>query len=684
MNKVLNRLETYLIYAVVFLLPIIVLPISPNPFDVPKLAILVYGVGLVLLIKSAQVITSGKLDLSIGKFDIAVFVFALAYLLSAILRSPNKMDAYLLPGSATAIIAGSLLYFLLIQLRKEGKTQVAKLLTYSGLAFSIILLMAYIGILDKIPQLPAYVRIKSFNTAGGYLPSVVFLATLIPVSLSLTISEKNIARKIFLVISNLLIVITLFIGIYNILPGKITTPRIPSANTSWSIAIDALKESPVFGIGAGNYLTAFSRYRPLSYNQTDLWPIKFATARNYYLTAFTETGLLGAAGMILIFLSIYRYARHQITLKNRLNINFLANSNLISLSVLIILLAIFPGTILLVATAFILLALTTETRETTINLSTQAAMVPEEITKQRGVFTSRLPAFIVTLPIIVFVIFSGYHASRYLVAELTYKKALDALIQNQAAQTYDLMRQAINQNPLVDRYHISYSQVNLALANSIAQNPDITDTDRANIAQLIQQAIREGKAAVALNPFKAGNWEVLARIYQAIVPFAQGADLFATQSFRQAITLDPINPNLRIALGGVHYGQGNFDTSVRVFELATIAKPDHANAHYNLAFALRESGDINRAISEMTVVLSLVDRDSNDYQVARQALEDLEERRATISEAAGEELVPPQSAEEPVIEPPIELPEESEPPEAPITPTPTEEVTPTPTQVPTP
>jgi hypothetical protein len=74
----------------------------------------------------------------------------------------------------------------------------------------------------------------------------------------------------------------------------------------------------------------------------------------------------------------------------------------------------------------------------------------------------------------------------------------------------------------------------------------------------------------------------------------------------------------------------------------------------------------------MTIVLSLLDRTSPDYESARSALEDLESRRVGSTETpAGEELIPPQPAEEPVIVPPLELPEESEPPEAPISPTPT-------------
>ncbi|MEK7111887.1 MAG: tetratricopeptide repeat protein, partial [Patescibacteria group bacterium] len=171
------------------------------------------------------------------------------------------------------------------------------------------------------------------------------------------------------------------------------------------------------------------------------------------------------------------------------------------------------------------------------------------------------------------------------------------------------------------------------LASSLAQKGEIlTEDDRSTITQHIKQAIREGRATVTLNPGRSGNWEILARIYQAIMPFAQGADNFAIQSFNQSIALDPTNPNLRIALGGVYYALGRYDEAIRVFELAVLSKPDLANAHYNLAVAYREKGEIEKAIEQMKLVLSLVEKDSSDYELAKTELENLEKKRPATGE----------------------------------------------------
>lgn len=664
MNKTLEILEKYILYLTVFLVPLVILPIFPNPFGVPKLMVLAFGVGLAILAKAFQTLVKGSLEISIGSFDFPVVLIGIAYVVSAILRTPNKMEAFFLPGTATIILAGVLLYLLINQLKESDKKGLKLVVFFSGVVLSLVSLLAASGLLAKIPQLPAYIQNSTFNLLGGTLPTSLFLAPLLLLGLGVTLSEKEAVKKIFLAVSITVFVLGLAISIFNSLPGKPTNPNLVDFATSWAISVDTLKESPIFGIGPGNYLTAFNRFLPLAYNQTDLWATRFTSGRNFYLTLLTETGLLGAVGIILLLVAVYRKSRAKLA-------DLLKLPELSALLILLVLLALFPTTTTLIVLLFILLSLATKARKTALNLTATPISAPETTTG--GKYASRFPAILISLPFIIAVLAFFFYASRALAAEVKFKKALDALVANQGTQTYDLMREAINTNPFVDRYHSSYTQINLLLANAIAQNPPeggLTDQDRATIAQLIQQAIREGQAVVTLNPQRAGNWELLASTYRSIIPFAQGADAFAVQTYNQSIALDPINPNLRIALGGLHYALGDYDTAIRVFELATFAKPDHANAHYNLAIAYREKGSIQNAVNEMTIVLSLVERDSDDYELARTELEALEKKLPTEAAEGTETLTPPQPAEAPVIQPPLELPEGAEPPKVSPSPTP--------------
>lgn len=670
----MQRLENYILFLVIFLTPLAVLSISPNPYVPIKLALLVYGMGLVLLIKAIRVFLSGRLDFSTGSFDLPVVILAIAYIVSTLLRTPNKMEAFLLPGTTTIVVSGALLYYLINQLSQNAKTTTTKLLFLSSTVFSTVLLLAFSGILAKIPQLPAYVRATGFNPEGGYLPAAIFFITILPIGIAQLLSNKDVLQKAFLGVANAILVIALAVSVYNMLPGKLFSPNFPSFATSWSVSIDALKESPIFGVGPGNYVTAFSRYRPLTYNATDLWALKFSTGTDFYLTLFTETGLFGAAGIIFLLLAVYRLSKSQVQEQKLFSQGFSAYATFISLLLIILALAVFPATLLSTVLIFIYLSFITKAHKTSLALMTQAGAA-DEGPASSGKIASRIPALLVAIPIVVFVLWVGFRASRILAAEYKFQKSLRALAANDAANTYNYMRDAINLNPYVDRYRATYSRVDLLLANAIAQKPadQITDQDRTNITQLIQQAISEGKATVALNPLRAANWELLGRTYQTIIPLAKGSDQFAIQSLRQAVGLDPVNPALRIALGGIYYGQGDFENAVRVYELAVATKPDLANAHYNLAFAYGGKKDYDNAVQQMSLVLSLVDRTSPDYEVARKALTDLQDKQKVSAQEATQNLTPPSEAKQ-QLQPPLELPEGSQPPEAPVSPT----LTPTP------
>lgn len=672
MGKTLELLEKYVLYATVFLVPLTILPIFPNPFSIPKTMILVFGVALAILLKAIQTLVKGSLEISTSSFDLPVVLIGAAYVVSAFLRTPNRMEAFFSPGTATVVLAAVLLYLLINQLKEVDKKNLKLVVFLSGVAFSLVSLLAASGILGKIPQLPLYMQNSSFNLLGGTLPAILFLGALLPLGLTIIFSEKEAVNKMFLGVSIGVVALGLLVSVFRALPGKETTPSLVSFGTGWIIAVDTLKESPFFGAGPANYLSAFNRFRPLSYNQTDLWALRFTSARSFYLTLLTETGLLGMAGLILLLLAVYRKVRQNI----QSDLTKLKDKDL-PLVVLLVLLMLFPATTSLIVLMFVFLSLSVKAHKTVLNLTAAQPLIGTESLNLKAKYTSRFPALILALPFIIAIVVFFFYSSNVLGAEIKFKKSLDALIANQGTETYTLMGEAINKNPLVDRYHASYSQISFALANSIAQNEDITDQDRNTIAQLIQQSINEAKSTVALNPQRSGNWGLLAATYRAIMPFAQGSDAFAVQTYNQAIALDPINPDLRISLGGIFYALGIYDDAIRTFELATFAKTDHANAHYNLAAAYREKGDIERAISEMSIVLSLVDRDSADYEAARAELENLEARRAAPVEAAeGETLTPPQPAEEPVIEPPLELPEDAEPPEPEVTPSPSPTPTP--------
>jgi len=645
--KILKQIEKYTILLLIFITPLLVIPVFANAFRVSKIIFLVTGVIVILLIKLVRIFISGQLKITSGNFDFPILLLFAAYLLSAILVTPNKYEAFFIPGNAILVLSVSVLYFLLNQANIK-RENVKSTIFYSSLVFSLISILSLSGILQKIPQLPSFMKVSTFNTEGALIPAMIFMISVLPLAIKNTIEQKELSKKIFSTVTSIFVGSAVILSIFNILSDKNITVILSDFSSSWSISIDSLKQNPLLGIGPGNYQTAFNRFRPIEYNATNNWSIKLSSARNYYLTVLTETGLLGiTASIILILVSVK-------VIKKNWNKD---TDVVISLGLLLILLAFFPSSVTLIMLLFVLFSLNSEKKDFTVNLTLKGQ---EE---QKGsYFLIRFPAILVTLPIFAGLIIFSIQGVKTVYAEATFKKAADSLAKQDAKATYDYIREVVRINPKIDRYRTSFSQVSFALANALARQKDLTDKDKETIAQLIQQAITEGKAAIVLNQTRSENWVNLANIYQAIIPFAQGSDQFAIQTYSQAVNLDPINPLTRISLGGVYYSLGRYDEAIRVFELAVIAKPDYANAHYNLTAALREKGDIDGAIKQMELVLSLVEKDSTDYDLASKTLTELEQKKAATEVKSSETLTPPQELAEPVITPPIKLPEEANPP----------------------
>lgn len=651
-EKALESLEKYALYIVLLLFPVFVLSNYAAPYIVPKEILLTGGICLIIVLWVARMVIKGSFDFSVGKFDLGILLIAVSYILSTFLATPNKMEAFLLPGITTFVAGAAVLYFLINQYDQKTK-KMAGIAAFTGvLLLAVTSLLTTLEVFSKIPQLPAFIKDAAFNPMGGSFPSIILLGIFIVFSFGLLLTEKDSIKKLFFGVSIAVLVFSSILLLGGMLPGKPESPKLIGPQTSWEVLVESIKRNPVFGVGPGNYLTAFNLFRPVTYNQTDLWQVRFTSASNYYFTAITETGFIGLFALAVLLVAVYKFIIKDLKFTGgteKVGESF----EKLSLVLALVLFAIFPIAPALLVYLFILLALLSksELRAGHLNMSSS----------DTGFLSSRIPAIIVGVPFLAVVVAVFFFGTKVLAAEATFKKALDGLSTGDAKTTYALMQSAINQNPQVDRYHASFAQVDLALASSIAAKKDVTDSDRSTITQLVQQAISEGKAAVTLNPGRSGNWEVLAQIYRSIMPFAQGADQFTIQTYIQATALDPVNPNLRISLGGVYYSLGKYDDAIDSFKLAVLAKPDLANAHYNLAVAYREKKDYDNAITEMNNVLALVAKDSQDYKLASEVLSDLEKNKAAAA-GSSDNLKAPQKNATSNIKPPITLPSEATPP----------------------
>lgn len=651
-TKAFDTLSLISLFAIVFLLPLIFLPSFVNSHITGKLTLLGIGLTLILASKIAKTLINRRLEITLSHFDLPIFFFALIYIVVTFLRTPNKMEAFFLPGTTSFVIAGTILYFSLTQLSAKLRQTVLTTLILSGILVNFIFTLSHTGVFAKLNVFPAFLN-TSFTTFDGVLAQTIFTITLLLILLSQLASKPKNPTKGFFLVSLVLLTIGSFFSVNSLLPGKTLSPQLLGFKDSWVIMVDSIKEKPFLGSGPGNFVSAFARFKPLDINNTDQWNTLHATSRNLYFTIATETGLLGVL-LIIIFLLYWIKVL-------RTTSNNLPQGSSIYLACLFLLLALvfFPTSSSLLVILFLLTGLASPA-------------------KKHLKLENKIVLLGTTLPLIIALAAFVFFGGSALAAENHYKNALSS---PNAQYVFEELRKAIKASPYVDRYHLTFSQVNINLAANLFKKGQLSEDEQKSLNQLIDQGINQAKISVNLNPQRASNWEILANIYQSLTRIAKGADEFAYTAYQQAITLHPYNPIPRLSLGGLLYTQGRFQDAVRVLEMAALTKPDHANIRYNLSLSYREANQVDQAIEQLNTLLTLIEKDSKDYELVKALLDQLASRKK--SEApSGEELTAPVAPPKRPITPPLELPDTSAPPENPLpeaTPTPTSTENPTPT-----
>ncbi|PIU03324.1 hypothetical protein COT44_03815 [Candidatus Shapirobacteria bacterium CG08_land_8_20_14_0_20_39_18] len=663
LTKIINRLILLKIAGLVFILPLFFLPLTYDFFEFNKNVLLVFAVIFLTLLWMVKMVINKTVTFRHTVFDLPILGIAAAFIISSLAISPNKLETLLSVNSTGTIIAFTLLFFLITNhFGKEDIAGSASVRPPSGdgllycyiVSITLLALISLTEFLKLTSFLPLTDWLKSvnFTPTGAILSLITILIPAIIISVSLLASKIKTTKKPLLLLSGLSVLImtaALALGLRQL---YLSRPILLSINEGWVIAIETLKQSPFWGIGPDNFITAFTRFHSLAYNNTNLWSIRFGISSNWYFQLFTTTGLFG---LVMFLWLIKRSFKGGLTLLK----------NKAALVAVFVLLAILPPNFILLFTLYLLVAV--------LAVESPATELEEKSTP--------LP-WLLFIPILIFSLGGLYLFGKNWLADYYFHKSLVAYSQNNGLDTYNWQIKAIAQAPYSFSYHVAYSQTNLALANALAGKKDLTDQDRQNISTLIQQAIREAKIAVSLDPQNVTAWENLALIYRGLINFAQDAENWTVASYQQTLTLDPLNPNLRVALGGVYFSLKNWDDAQRQFEIAVQLKPNFANAHYNLSATYREQAKFNKAVAEMQTTLTLVPTDSQDYQKAQNELEALQKKLAETAKKEGvkpsETLKPPQPAPT-GIKPPLTLPTESAPA---ISPVPTAEPTPIPTTTP--
>lgn len=659
-NEITNYFETislFLLGVLFFIFPLSFTNLTTDWFILPKQIVLSAVVLVTLVIFGARMISTGAVRLRRTPFDLAVFLFGIATLLSTIF-AVNRIDSII---TFVPLLFAIISYYLIVNFIKS-KTSVTYLLISLIAGASLVSIITLLSTF-KIYIFPfEYTRNQAFSPFGVIIDQVVFLAAVFAISISATIPfikelikskklNKADNKHIPFVVGSVIVLAGLIVSVYQFV--VLQKPALLPLETGFQTAFAAISQDTgritqgfLFGSGFGTYANDFTRFKQPTFNLNEtLWSLTFFRSSNFVLEVLATAGFLGISTFMFLIYKILREVKLALSKNNE-------HKNISTLAIIILIVAAFvlPFSFISYALLFMILGLFAAIQGVNSKHSVydielhfvafKKGIIPlstSPVKDKEKSFTLILPVFSFIF-FLVFSIIVGIIGVIYIMSDTLFQSSLVAASTNNGLQTYNKQTNAIQMFPYRDAYYRIYSQTNLALANSIASNIQKNSSPSAQVQQtvytLINQSLNSAKLATSLSPQTALNWQNLSSIYRSLIGFGQNAEAFAIVSQQQAVLLDPNNPQQYLNLGGIYYQLKQYDNAQRQFQIAANLKPDFANAHYNLGHALESKGDLQNAYTQYLIVRNLMSNDKANLDKINKEIQTIEANAKAAQEAA--------------------------------------------------
>lgn len=541
---------------------------------------------------------------------------------------------FLFLSSLNSNLAGSFLYlqyflpisafvftFNLLNVRRKALEVTYFVALLVTLLFSAVVLNAYFLVFTlvacAIPFLVSFKNLKEFkNKAYMGIVSVVLFV---------------IVGLIFKIPS-----VTTSVGFINIIPATSSV----SFSDSWSVTSRAFAQRPVFGYGPSTFLTVFAFYKPQALNNTIYWDTLFVKPFSFYMLLLSEVGLVGVAafGFMLykLVLSLFKNSK----LKDDANFTGYAfNLKFLALFILFLLLTT-SGNVVILGLLFIVLALSVSFEKFVpgsgveeMKVSITGELSKKDTSSLISVVDKVFSIYKIYIVVLLVVLFFGLNFVYRVVAAdalfLSYFKPATNLL-----ELRDNYARAASVNPRNDFYQKSVINVDRsivkAIGDSISKKTDLTEEQKKAAVDDISKVIKDAATRAEFITSDLGlstnpqNWESKGLVYQSVLGVANNSDINALRAYNEALARNPLNPRLVASVGNVYYFQKKYQEAATAFYRAVQLKPNFAVARYNLAKSLEELKQYDNALTVAKSVLSIVDKDSSDYQLAEEYVTKLE------------------------------------------------------------
>lgn len=646
-----EKLNKFSLYLLLLLFPIFFFPLTQNVLDYPKQILLLFLVSVSLIGFLGKQILQQKFLFKGGKlFYFSLFLIFLSLSLSTIF-SISPITSFF--GQMTEISDSFLtfLFLLIFSFLLVNSFQSQNEIEYGFLFFIFSTgLSSFLNIFQiyKIFLLPFNItKTPSFNTIGTPNGLSLFLLSLLPITFALTFQKRG-YLKFFLIFLSFLfflnillinfdtawlafIIGILFLFIFSFRGEKVSIffslllmallaisiffylfpaslPLFPSLPPEISLSLPSeaylIKEAfgekiknIFFGTGPSTFVFDYSKFHHPILNQTIFWGTRFSSGFSFFFDSLLTKGLLGGISLLFFYFFVLNFIFKNLKVREGENLYKTKLSLAAGILILIFLSFIYPFNLSLLFSFFFLVS---------VYFSLSLNTIEKPISNYSTIILSNSI-------FILFIIFSlslFFFEIRGLVAEISYLKGLENFQIGELDIAIQKIEFAKNLFPFRDYFSRDLSQVYLAKAILIFQNPQLQEEEKRKLASLsIAKGADAINFAIKIAPFNVANWNVRGFFYRNLIGL-EGSERIALSSYQKAAELEPASPFSYGEMGRIYIllaqnekrtdEKNKFlDSALEELKKAISLKSDYAPAHYLIAVVLDQKGERESAISKL-------------------------------------------------------------------------------------
>lgn len=645
-SNIWEKIAGYAYLAVIFLIPVFILPISESPIEINKAYLIFTGTAAVAILWLISFIYNGEIKVPKSAVLGMFVIISLFYLLSAVFSDNRSLsfigDSFSLDSaSAIAILS----FFAIIAAFLFRGKKMPFLFIYSILISSVLIFIFQTFRIFNIIILPFDIfPAKTSNLLGSWNELGIFfgLAALL-CAISLKVLNKNkIFFSLVLSISLASLVVINFKAVWEVLSifllvfliyifsnskdtktfaslplaifiisvcflflNSITGDILesnglnymevrPSFSGTFEIIKNSLKENPVLGTGPGTFVYNWLKFKSQSVNLTQFWNIRFNYGAGIILSFFATGGALIIAAWILFFTFLaYQFFRI-ISIKN-------GEENEYAFSIIFFFAAVYLWVFnFIYAPSFVVFALAFSFTGLFIAQITEIGKIKSwNINLNSNPKIKFLSSFAVLLIIVasvgVFYVFSKKYFASYYFAEgiSVFNKKGDL------EKSEKFILKSVNIDPQEKAYRALTEIGIIKMQNIINNNSSSPDVLRAEFQSALSSTIKYAESAIDINNLEPVNFINLAKVFEAVIPLKiEGASNLAISNLSEALTRDPLNPDILISKARIELSMNNLKDAKSDLEKSIELKPDYAVSNFMLAQTEAADGNLENAIKK--------------------------------------------------------------------------------------